>query len=420
MNNLRPRYKWELLLILWVAYFLNQGDRQIYSAVLPLIKADLGVSDVHLGMVVTVFTLLYGAFVPLAGCLGDFISKKWIVCLSLLTFSVGTLLTGFSGGLLGLILFRSVATGVGEAFYYPAANSLIGQYHHKTRAQAMAVHQSSLYVGIIVSSWVAGWVGERHGWRATFYTFGAFGLLMAVVVAARLRNERRDAQVAQPATPTAGPAMKLSDVLRSVLRTPTFYFLSLAFGGMVFVGVGYATWMPTFLYEKFHLSVKDAAVNSMLCHYIFAFIGVMVGGRVSDRLAERRKTIRLEMEYLGLLLGAPFIWLMGASSNLTMVYVALGGFGFFRGLYDSNLFAALFDVIPPRYRSSATGLMLCCAFTVGSTSPMLLGYLKDHKHIDLGVGLSSLAFVYLFGAVVIFAATKLFFAKDYCHEDEAH
>ncbi|MCX7826433.1 MAG: MFS transporter [Verrucomicrobiae bacterium] len=434
MNKQPPFYKWELLLLLWVAYFLNQGDRQIYNAVLPLIKADLKVSDVELGMVATAFTLLYGIFVPVAGCLGDFVTKKWIVCLSLLTFSAGTLCTGFSTSILMLILFRSVATGVGESFYYPAANSLIGQYHHNTRAQAMAVHQSSLYVGIVASSWIAGWVGETHGWRATFYTFGAFGLLMAAVVAVRLRNEHRDFNTACDAdnpvrasstnadkivcvTRDARPrseAVTLGEVLCSVLRKPTLYFLSLAFGGMVFAGVGYMTWMPTFLYEKFHLSLKDAALNSMLWHYIFAFLGVMAGGRVSDRLAARRPTIRMEMEYLGLLLGAPFIWLMGMSGNLTMVYVALAGFGFFRGIYDSNLFAALFDVIPPKYRSSATGLMLCCAFTVGATSPVLLGYVK--QHISLDIGLSSLAFVYLFGGALIVIATKLCFPKDYVPE----
>ena len=307
MNAPRPRYRWELLLILWVAYFLNQGDRQIYSAVLPLIKTDLKLSDVELGLVATTFTLLYGVFVPLAGCLGDFVPKKWILCLSLLTFSVGTLLTGFSGGLLMLIVFRSVATGVGEAFYYPAANALIGQYHRDTRAQAMAVHQTSLYVGIVASSWIAGWVGELHGWRTTFYTFGTFGVLMAAVVALRLRNEHRDAELAQP----AGEPVKLGEVLR------TLYFLSAAFGGMVFVGVGWITWMPTFLYEKFHLPLRDAALYAMLYHHIFAFLGVMIGGRVSDRLAARRRTIRMEVECLGLLLGAPFIWLMGARRRTT-------------------------------------------------------------------------------------------------------
>lgn len=409
MNETPRSYKWELLFILWVAYFLNQGDRQIYNAVLPLIKTDLGLSDVQLGLVATAFTLLYGVFVPLAGCLGDFVTKKWIVCLSLLTFSAGTLCTGFSTSLLLLIVFRSVATGVGEAFYYPAANSLIGQYHHTTRAQAMAVHQSSLYIGIVASSWIAGWVGESRGWRATFYTFGTFGLLMAGVVALRLRNEHRDAQPVQPRE--TEPPIRLREVLRAVLRTRTIYFLSLAFGAMVFATAGYMTWMPTFLHEKFHLSVKDAALNSMIYHFIFAFIGVMVGGRVSDRLAARRPTIRMEMGYIGLLFGAPFIWLMGWSSNLTLVYVALAGFGFFRGLYDSNLFAALFDVIPLRYRSSATGLMLACAFTVGATSPVLLGYVKGRVGLD--IALSSMGFVYLFGAALIYVAVKTCFAKDY-------
>lgn len=418
MTAPRPRYKWELLTILWVAYFLNQGDRQIYNAVIPLIKADLRLSDVQLGMVATVFTLLYGAFVPLAGCLGDFASKKWIVCCSLLTFSVGTLLTGFSGGVVMLIVFRSVATGIGESFYYPAANSLIGHYHRDTRAQAMSIHQTALYIGVVASSWIAGWIGELHGWRAAFCAFGFFGVILAAVAALRLRNEHLDVDPAQPAarsaTQPAEPPVKLSEVLRTILRIPTFYFLSVAFGGMVFAGVGWITWMPTFLYENFRLPLKDAALHSMLYHHIFAFVGVLVGARVSDRLAARRRTIRLEIEYIGLLFGAPFIWLLGASTNLMVVYVALAGFGFFRGLYDSNIIAALFDVIPPRYRSTATGLMLSCAFTVGAIAPILLGYVK--QHVDLSSGLSSLAFVYLFSSVLVFVALKRFFAQDYYHE----
>src|ERR1019366_8875630 len=100
MNNHRLRYKWELLLILWAAYFLYQGGLQIYGAVLPLIKAGLTVSDVRLGMAVTVYSLIYGLTAPVGGCLGDFFSKKWLVSLSVLTFSVGILLTGLSSGFL--------------------------------------------------------------------------------------------------------------------------------------------------------------------------------------------------------------------------------------------------------------------------------------------------------------------------------
>lgn len=104
------QYKWFLVGLLWVAYFLNQGDRQIFNTVIPLIKADLGLTDYDIGDVVMIFTAVYGILVPISGFLGDLISRKWIVIWSLLIFSGGTLCTGLSGGIVMLIVFRSVAT----------------------------------------------------------------------------------------------------------------------------------------------------------------------------------------------------------------------------------------------------------------------------------------------------------------------
>ena len=404
MNKARPFYKWELVILFWFAYFLNQGDRQIFNAVLPLIKADLHVDDVQLGFVATGFTLIYGLLVPIAGCLGDFLSRKWIVVLSLLVFSIGTLMTGLAGGLVGLVLFRSLTTGGGEACYYPAATALLGHHHPTTRAQALGIHQTALYVGIVVSSWLAAFVGERYGWRASFYTFGAIGLLLAVVLAVRMQNDRGENIVSEP---TPG----LREVLAIVLRTPTFYCLSLAFGCMVFVNAGWMTWMPTFLVEKFHRPLQEANFCAMICHYLFAFVGVVVGSRLADRLAPRRPAIRIELKALGLLLGAPFIAALGFAPGAVLVYAALAGFGLFRGFYDSNLFAALFDVVPLRCRSSATGLMLFFGFTIGSLAPVLLGVVK--KHVSLSLGLSALGVLYVMGAALIFLARQNFFAKDY-------
>ncbi len=413
MNPSRPHYRWELLTLFWFAYFFNQGDRQIFGAVLPLIKTDLGLDDVQLGLVATVFTLVFGMLVPVAGILGDFLSRKWMVCLSLLVFSAGTLATGLAQGLVGLIVFRSIATGAGEACYYPAANSFIGEHHRQTRALAMAIHLTALYVGIVASSWLAGWIGELHGWRVSFGIFGVLGLLLTAIVAWRIRDDRQ-----RHPTPDAQACVEratgLGEMFGVVLRKPTLYLLSLAYAGMVFVNVGYMTWMPAYLYEKFRLSLPAAALHAVLWHYLFALVGVLLGGRVADRLALRRRSVRIEIEGLALLLGTPFIYLLGASANLTTVYAALAAFGFFRGLYDSNNFATMFDVIPPRYRSSATGLMLCCAFSVGAISPVLLGLVK--QHMGLSLGLSSVALAYLIASVAIFAARWLCFASDYHHE----
>mgnify|MGYP000779072805 CR=1 FL=1 len=110
MKRLRITYKWELIIMLWVAYFLNQGDRQIFNVVIPLIKEDLHLTDVQLGFVASVFTIVYGCLVPFGGYMGDFLKRKWIILISILIFSIGTLCTGFSGGLVSLIILRGITT----------------------------------------------------------------------------------------------------------------------------------------------------------------------------------------------------------------------------------------------------------------------------------------------------------------------
>lgn len=76
MKRLRIPYKWELIIMLWVAYFLNQGDRQIFNVVIPLIKEDLHLTDVQLGLVASVFTIVYGCLVPFGGYMGGFLKEE--------------------------------------------------------------------------------------------------------------------------------------------------------------------------------------------------------------------------------------------------------------------------------------------------------------------------------------------------------
>ncbi len=397
-------YKWRLVGLLWVAFFLHQGDRQIFNAVMPLIRADLGLTDVQLGLVGTIFTAVYGVCVPLAGFAGDLLPRKWIIVASLLVFSAGTLCTGLGGGLLGMIAFRSITTGGGEAFYYPAATSLLGQFHDRSRATALAIHQTALYLGITLSGFVAGWIGQTHGWRSAFYTFGIAGLAWVVVAARGLRNT-------PPAGASAAGRIPVGHVLRCIAGKPSALALWAAFGAMVYVNVGHMTWMPTYLHEKFGLSLANAGFSSMAYHYAAAFVGVMVGGRLTDRLAARRRTIRFEANALGLLAGAPFILWMARADQPWTCYLALAGYGLFRGIYDSNLFASLFDVVEPRFRASATGLMLSFAFVVGALSPLVLGWMKTR--VGLETGLASLSAFYAAGGLFIVTALGLWFKKDY-------
>jgi MFS family permease len=104
-------YKWELLVLLWIAFCFNQADRQIYNNLLPQIQPELELSDEQAGLVATVFTAIYGILVPISGYAGDAFRRKWVIIGALALWSAATLMTGLAGGIIGLIVFRGLATG---------------------------------------------------------------------------------------------------------------------------------------------------------------------------------------------------------------------------------------------------------------------------------------------------------------------
>lgn len=407
-NRMIP-YKWELLVLLWVAFTFNQADRQIYNNLLPQIQPGLHLSNEQAGLVATIFTAIYGILVPISGYAGDVFRRKWVIIGALALWSAATLFTGMAGGIVGLIIFRGLATGAGEAFYYPSANSLIGQLHQRTRALAMGIHQTANYIGVAIS-FVGAFVGECFGWRNAFYLFGALGIAWALWMAFRMEDTP---QAQDSAGATSRPSV--FEVLKYIKGKPTVMCLAVSFACHVFANIGYLTWMPTFLHEKFNLSLTAASFWALSVHYAAAATGVLVGGHLSDRLVLRRRVARMEFEWVGLLLSAPFVVWMAYANSLLFCLVASGLYGIFRGVYDSNLFAAPFDVTAPRYRSSMVGLVLSFGFIIGAAAPYLLGAMKKPWGLDAGIAL--LGGAYVLGAVAALLALYGFFNRDFVPEE---
>ena len=403
-------YKWELLVLLWIAFTFNQADRQIYNNLLPLIQPDLQLSDEHAGLVATIFTAIYGILVPISGYAGDALRRKWVIIGALALWSSATLLTGLAGGIIGLIVFRGLATGAGEAFYYPSANSLIGQLHHRTRALAMGIHQTANYIGI-TCSFVGAWVGEHYGWRNAFYLFGGLGVVWSIWMIFRMEDTPQPKR--EPDAPARPP---VGEVFKYLRGKPTVLCLAVSFACHVFVNIGYLTWMPTFLLEKFELTPTAASFWALSVHYAAALVGVLVGGHLSDLMVLKRRVVRMEFEWIGLLLSAPFVIWMAYANSLAMCLTASGLYGIFRGIYDSNLFAAPFDVTAPHYRSSMVGFVLSFGFIVGAGAPYLLGAMKGPWGLEKGVAL--LGLVYVIGAIAALIALYAFFNRDFVPEEE--
>jgi MFS family permease len=406
-------YKWEVVLLLWVAFFLNQADRQAFNIVLPQIQQHLGASDSTMGLLSTLFNVFYAVTVPIAGYFADRMSRSRQIWISTLIFSVATFFTGLSGGIFAFILFRCFGMGLGQGLFGPTYTGLIAEYHDtSTRARAMSLHQTSYYLGVIACGFLAGKVAETLGWQYAFYIFGAAGVLFAAVLALRLKDRPAPEQPAPSALQQSAGSVTFWDSIRAFFRVPTAVCMVIAFSGLIFGLNGYLTWMPKYLKETFSLSLSSAGFHAMFWTHAAAFVGVLVAGALSDRIASRPGggRGRLLLQTAGLLLAAPCIVLTGTSGNLAVICASLAGFGFFRAFFDAGTYAVLYDVIESKYYSMASAVMIMSGFGIGALAPWILGMISDS--VGLSKGIVLLGGVWALSSVALIVARRFYYDRD--------
>ena len=407
-------YKWAVLGLLWMAYLLNQADRQVFNTVLPAIRDALHLTDTSVGLIATIFNLCYALMVPLGGLAGDRLSRKWVVTIAILFWSVATMFTGLATGVLMLILMRSVATGGGEAFFGPANYSLLGQYHTDTRARAMSIHQTSYYVGVILAGWLAGYIADKLGWQYSFIIFGAAGIIWGIVMAVFLKDKKADpadvSEMAEPADDEKKPG--IFDGFKTVFTTPTALVLTLGFSGFIFVITGYMTWVPAFLQEEFGQTQAAAGFNSMFWTYLAAFAGVLLAGTLSDKLAIRDRKVRMVIQGIGLILGAAFLFFVNGNMTLWAIYFCFAGWGFFRAFFDANIYTVLYDVTPSRLHASCSSALITTGFAVGALAPVILGAMKDSMG-SLSATFPVLGGVWIVCGILMLIVSRTSYQKDY-------
>jgi len=409
-----PRYKWYVVGMLWWICFFNYADRQAIFSVFPLLEKEFGLTLEQLGWLGSSFGLVYGLCAPFVGRVVDRVRRKSAILGGLHAWSAICMATALSRGF-GQLLFFRAAEGLGETFYFPASMSLMSDYHGKaTRSRALGLHQTSVYVGTIAGGYFAGLVGQRYGWRWSFVVFGGLGILLGLVLRRYLIEPQRgaaDTTFAEVIGAVTKANSRPSGSGVSARLTPTLVILLAAFLCANFVAVVVLTWMPKFLYDKFHLSLAAAGLTATVFIQLASMVGSPAGGWLADRLRARRPGGRMMVQAAGLLCGAPFVVLCGLTQSIAWLLVALTAWGFFKGLYDANIFAAMFDVVPPESRGAATGLMNMVGWLGGGgAAPVMIGYIAERHGLGFAIALASA--VYVAGAAVLIAGILLFIRRD--------
>lgn len=377
----------------WIAFF-NYADRQAVFSLFPLLARELHLTQTQRGLLGSSFAWTYGLCSPFAGLIVDRIRRKTAILGGLHTWSIICMATALSRGLGSLLFFRA-AEGLGETFYFPASVSLVSDYHGpETRSRALGIHQTSVYMGTIAGGYFAGLIGQHYGWRSSFVVFGACGIVLGFILTKFIKEPAR--------TTDALPRMPLREFLSELRRTPAALNLMAAFICANFVATVLLSWMPTFLFDKFHLDLAVAGLAATIFVQLASMAGAPLGGWFADLARRKFPGGRMMIQAIGVFAGAPFVVLCGMTASTVWLVVALIAWGLFKGIYDANIFASIFDVVRPEARGTAAGFMNMVGWLGGGSAPLIVGYIADRSNLGLAISMTAAMYV-LAGVFLLFA-----------------
>jgi MFS family permease len=398
-------YKWFVVAMLWCVCFLNYADRQLIFTVFPLLSKEFHLDDAALSALSASFMCAYALFGPVAGAVADRVSRRMLVFGALIFWSATTAAIAYAHGY-GWLVAGVAAGGLAEAFYFPSALSLIADYHAATtRSRAMALHQSSVYVGSIIGGALAGYLGQYYGWRLGFKFFGLSGIALGCLLWFLLKEPARG--LSDGAHETAKAGQSFMEGWRELARNRAAWLLVIVFVGANFVAMIVTVWMPTYLYRAFHMNLAMAGLNGAAYLQIASVVGTICGGMLADQRVRGRegdRGARMYVQMLGLFCGAPFLFLSGWASAVTATLAAMIGYGLFKGVYDSNIWAALYDVTPIERRGAALGVMNSLGWLGGAVAQVGIGLAS--QRFGLGTCLSATAVIYLGIATALWVGAR--------------
>jgi MFS transporter, Spinster family, sphingosine-1-phosphate transporter len=351
-----------LLPLLWAAFALNYIDRQMVYSMLPALTRDLGFTPASLAWIGTVFLWTYTLAMPVAGALSDRLRRDRMIVASLFLWSLATLGCGLANSPAVFQGWRAFM-GLSEAMYYPTAMALIASLVPASqRSRALGIHQSAQFAGVVIGGFYGGWAADNTGWRRAFWIAGGLGVAYSLVLARALPENRARS------TPERRGELQWS---------ACFGALAVSFAAFCSMQWVFFAWFPTFLQERFGLSMTESGWNATAFTQGATIVGILLGGALADQLRRTVSRARLYVAGAGVFFSAPFAYLAFSATALNEARLYSLCFGLFAGCLSANAFAAAFELFPEDTRGLAAGVLNGVGGVASGGMILLAGLYKE-------------------------------------------
>ena len=404
MKNKNKIYPWIVVGLLWGVALLNYMDRQMLSTMKSAMMIDITELETaaNFGRLMAVFLWIYGLMSPVAGLIADRVSRKWLIVGSLFVWSAVTLSMGYATTFNQIFWLRALM-GVSEALYIPAGLSLIADYHtDKTRSLAVGIHMTGLYTGQAIGGFGAT-LAAAFSWNTAFHTFGLVGIAYSLILMVFLKEKKEHAQV-QKVTSGKTESTNPLKVLGILFTNISFWVILLYFAAPSMPGWAIKNWVPTLFSESLHLPMSEAGPLSTITIAVSSFIGVIIGGVMSDRWVQKNIKGRVYTGAIGLAMTIPALLILGLGSGYVSVIGSALCFGIGFGIFDANNMPILCQFVSSKHRATAYGFMNLVGVFSGAFITEMLGKSTDSGNLGRD-------FAFLGGLVLVALLVQLYFLR---------
>lgn len=392
------------LVLLTSLNFFNYIDRSVLFAVQPLVQAEFHRSDAEFGLLTTAFFWCYMVAAPLTGPLADRFSRRSIMVVGGVLWSVLTLLTAVTYDFRTLLI-RHTLVGIGEATFSTIAPAFLADmFPENRRGRVLSIFYLALPMGTAMGYLLGGYIGSHFGWRAPFLVAALPGFVLALGllwIPEPVRGAQDHIRPSLERTTLAGLA-----------RNKAFWSATLGMAMMVFTVGGFQVWMPTFLWRVRGVPLKDANLIFGLMTLVAGLLATLAGGWLGDRYLSRHRGAYYIVSGAGMALALPMIVVAVFHPGWAM-YPAIFIGEFLLLLNTAPLNAAMVNAVGAKIRVTAIAINVFTIHLLGdASSPFIMGWISDRTNLQVAFMAASVAVA--LSAIILFNGAR--FAPEVTEE----
>lgn len=391
----------------FVAFLLGMFDlidRMVMASLFPYLKAEYALSDAQLGSLMSIVNVSISLLVVPSGYFIDRWSRKKMMCIMGVVWSLATGACAFAGTFSHLLMARFVV-GAGEAGYNPAAQSLLAaSFPRRLRTTAVGLAQFGMALGGPVGLVLGAYVATHYGWRHAFGLVAIPGLFVSLL-ALTLKDFKNVKDVAASDAEARKPEkVPYAVVLRDMMRTPTLLCVFICAALSLFFTGTMQSWLPTYYNRVAHLPMTTSSFLAAMT-FVCSSLAILLGGPLMDWARTKRSNAApIWMCFCMLLAGVARVWIFGFATPGSVPQIAVMiGIGLVTGTMGTVSAGMVVDISHPGHRASAVSLMVFVQNILGyAVGPFLTGWLSDM--FDLNTAILIVTSVWFIGAALYVVA----------------